>query len=78
MSRGGMRGGRGMIKGFGPPGYGRGRGKDGAMNGYAPMRYWTNHWWWYYAKILLVLFASLAINCLSIPEEWGGCDLTQT
>ncbi|KAM7367842.1 hypothetical protein PAMP_014113 [Pampus punctatissimus] len=36
MSRGGMRG--GMIKGFGPPGHGRGRGKDGAMNGFAPMR----------------------------------------
>ncbi|XP_033999629.1 splicing factor 3B subunit 4 [Trematomus bernacchii] len=38
MSRGGMRGGRGMIKGFGPPGYGRGRGREGAMNGFAPMR----------------------------------------
>lgn len=39
MSRGGMRGGRGMMKGFGPPGYGRGRQKDGPMNGFAPMRY---------------------------------------
>lgn len=39
MSRGGMRGGRGMVKGFGPPGRGRGRGKDGAMNGFGPMRY---------------------------------------
>ncbi|KAF3849923.1 hypothetical protein F7725_019642, partial [Dissostichus mawsoni] len=38
MSRGVMRGGRGMIKGFGPPGYGRGRGREGAMNGFAPMR----------------------------------------
>ncbi|XP_067338804.1 splicing factor 3B subunit 4 isoform X2 [Channa argus] len=38
MSRGGMRGGRGMMKGFGPPGYGRGRMKDGSMNGLAPMR----------------------------------------
>lgn len=39
MSRGVMRGGRGMMKGFGPPGHGRGRLKDGAMNGFAPMRY---------------------------------------
>lgn len=39
MSRGGMRGGRGMMKGFGPPGPGRGRVKDGAMNGFGPMRY---------------------------------------
>ncbi|KAI3363717.1 hypothetical protein L3Q82_001333 [Scortum barcoo] len=39
MSRGGgMRGGRGMMKGFGPPGHGRGRPKDGGMNGFAPMR----------------------------------------
>ncbi|XP_018528137.1 splicing factor 3B subunit 4 isoform X2 [Lates calcarifer] len=38
MSRGGLRGGRGMMKGFGPPGHGRGRMKDGAMNGLAPMR----------------------------------------
>ncbi|KAK9531494.1 hypothetical protein VZT92_010916 [Zoarces viviparus] len=38
MSRGGMRGGRGMMKGFDPPGYGSGRAKDGAMNGFAPMR----------------------------------------
>ncbi len=37
MSRGGMRGGRGMMKGFGPPG--RGPQKDGPMNGFAPMRY---------------------------------------
>lgn len=37
MGRGGMRGGRGMMKGFGPPG--RDRLKDGAMNGFAPMRY---------------------------------------
>lgn len=41
MSRGGLRGGRGMMKGFGPPGHGRGRMKDGAMNGLAPMRYFT-------------------------------------
>lgn len=39
MSRGGMRGGRGMMKGFGPPGHGRGRLRDGTMNGFAPMRY---------------------------------------
>lgn len=39
MSRGGMRGGRGMMKGFGPPGRGRGRPKDGPMNGFGPMRY---------------------------------------
>ncbi|KAK5880004.1 hypothetical protein CesoFtcFv8_023074 [Champsocephalus esox] len=38
MSRDGMRGGRGMIKGFGPPGYGRDRGREGAMKGFAPMR----------------------------------------
>lgn len=42
MSRGGMCGGRGMIKGFGPPGHGRGRMKDGAMNGLAPMRCFTH------------------------------------
>lgn len=41
MSRGGLRGGRGMMKGFGPPGHGRGRMKDGVMNGLAPMRYFT-------------------------------------
>lgn len=42
MGQGGMRGGRGMMmKGFGPPGRGRGRGRDGAMNGLGPglMRY---------------------------------------
>ena len=78
MNRGGMRGGRGMIKGFGPPGHGRGRGKDGAMNGFAPMRYLTNHGWCYYVKMLLVLYASVVIHCYVIPEEWGGCDLTQT
>ncbi|AWP20092.1 putative wiskott-Aldrich syndrome protein -like [Scophthalmus maximus] len=33
-----MRGGRGMMKGFGPPGHGRGRVRGGAMNGFAPMR----------------------------------------
>ncbi|XP_020488536.2 actin nucleation-promoting factor WAS isoform X1 [Labrus bergylta] len=38
MSRGGMRGGRGMMKGFGPPGHERGRLKHGPMNGFAPMR----------------------------------------
>ncbi|XP_029281641.1 cleavage and polyadenylation specificity factor subunit 6 isoform X2 [Cottoperca gobio] len=38
MSRGAMFGGRGMMKGFGPPGYWRGQGKDGAMNGFSPMR----------------------------------------
>ncbi|KAM4633227.1 uncharacterized protein ACJ7VT_016682 [Polymixia lowei] len=39
MSRGIMRGGRGMMmKGFGPPGCGRGRGRDGVMNGLRPMR----------------------------------------
>ncbi|XP_069577792.1 histidine-rich glycoprotein isoform X2 [Brachyistius frenatus] len=38
MSRGGMRGGRGMMKGFGPPGHGRGRAKDGGMNGLGPVR----------------------------------------
>nr|XP_043905598.1 DNA-binding protein K10 isoform X3 [Solea senegalensis] len=38
MNRGGMRGGRGMMKGFGPPGAGRGGRKDGAMNGFAPRR----------------------------------------
>lgn len=36
MSRGG---GRGMMQGFGPPGHGRGRPKDGPMNGCGPMRY---------------------------------------
>lgn len=41
MSRGGMRGGRGMMKGFGPPGHGRGRPKDGGMNGFVPMRYYS-------------------------------------
>ncbi|XP_056284535.1 uncharacterized protein si:ch211-51e12.7 isoform X5 [Pseudoliparis swirei] len=38
IGRGGMRGGRGMMKGFEPPGYGRGRSKEGAMNGFTPMR----------------------------------------
>lgn len=38
-SRGGSRGGRGIMKGFGPHGHGRGRMKDGAMNGLAPIRY---------------------------------------
>lgn len=38
MNRGGMRGGRSMMKVFGPPGHGRGRPKDGPMNGFAPMR----------------------------------------
>lgn len=38
MGRGGMRGGRGMMKLFGPPGRERGRGKDGATNGFGPMR----------------------------------------
>lgn len=37
MGRGGVRGGRGMMKGFGPSG--RERPKDGPMNGFAPMRY---------------------------------------
>lgn len=41
MSQGGLRGGRGMMKGFGPPGHGRGRMKDGAVNGLGPMRYFT-------------------------------------
>ncbi|XP_031437680.1 collagen alpha-3(IV) chain isoform X6 [Clupea harengus] len=34
----GWRGGRGMMKAFGPPGRGRGRGHDGLMNGFGPMR----------------------------------------
>ncbi|XP_063757964.1 cleavage and polyadenylation specificity factor subunit 6 isoform X2 [Eleginops maclovinus] len=38
MSRGSMRGGRGMVKGFAPTGYGRGGGREGAMNGFSPMR----------------------------------------
>ncbi|XP_062267883.1 uncharacterized protein si:ch211-51e12.7 isoform X1 [Platichthys flesus] len=38
MSRGVMRGGRSIMKGFGPPGHGRGRMKDGGMNGFEPMR----------------------------------------
>lgn len=38
-SRGGMRGGRGMMQGFGPPGHGRGRPEDGPMNRCGPMRY---------------------------------------
>ena len=43
MGRGGMRGGRGMMmmKGFGPPIRGRGRGRDAATNGLMPMRYFT-------------------------------------
>ncbi|XP_034384057.1 basic salivary proline-rich protein 3 [Cyclopterus lumpus] len=38
IGRGGMHGGRGLMKGFEPPGYGRGRAKEGTMNGFAPMR----------------------------------------
>ncbi|KAF7650355.1 hypothetical protein LDENG_00127180 [Lucifuga dentata] len=38
MIRGSLHGGRGMMKGFGPPGEGRGRAKGGAMNGLAHMR----------------------------------------
>ncbi|KAL6459705.1 hypothetical protein MHYP_G00314640 [Metynnis hypsauchen] len=38
MGRGG-RGGRAMMnKGFGPPGRGRGRSRDGFMNGFGPIR----------------------------------------
>lgn len=39
MGRGSMRGGRGLMKGYGPPGHGRGRPKDAPMNGFAPIRY---------------------------------------
>ncbi|XP_070399107.1 uncharacterized protein si:ch211-51e12.7 isoform X3 [Nothobranchius furzeri] len=38
MGRGGVRDGRGGMKGFGPSGCERGRAKDGAMNGSRPMR----------------------------------------
>ncbi|XP_034018576.1 cleavage and polyadenylation specificity factor subunit 6 isoform X2 [Thalassophryne amazonica] len=38
MNRGGTRGGRAMMKVLIPPGRGRGQGKDGAINGFAPMR----------------------------------------
>ncbi|XP_028295799.1 basic salivary proline-rich protein 3 isoform X2 [Gouania willdenowi] len=36
--RGGGHGGRGVIKSFGPPGHVRGRGTNGAMNGFLPIR----------------------------------------
>ncbi|XP_072299221.1 uncharacterized protein [Eucyclogobius newberryi] len=38
VARGGMHGGRGLIKGFGPPGRGRGRMYDGPLNGFPQMR----------------------------------------
>lgn len=46
LHRGNMRGGRGMMKGFGPPAPGRGRPRNGPMNGFAPMRYCHLQYMW--------------------------------
>ncbi|XP_031437675.1 uncharacterized protein si:ch211-51e12.7 isoform X2 [Clupea harengus] len=53
----GWRGGRGMMKAFGPPGRGRGRGHDGLMNGFGPMRYTTEHF------LLFLLYVVFLLSC---------------